>query len=188
MSEQKNDPQMDDHVYDGIRELDNPLPGWWLSTFLAAIIFSFIYFIHLHLTPGNLIADEYQRDLDARQAQQEAGGASQLPSAEELAAVAARPDQVAKGQARFAALCTPCHGAHGQGGIGPNLTDKFWLHGEGHLVDIVGIIKGGVVEKGMPSWAELLTRDELMQVAAYVHSLQGTHPDGAKAPQGTEVH
>ena len=87
------------------------------------------------------------------------------------------------GKAVFAQNCVPCHGPQGQGVIGPNLTDEYWLHGNTYA-DIVTTITNGVPEKGMISWKATLGSQRIQQVAAYVVSLQGTHPPNPKPPQG----
>jgi cytochrome c oxidase cbb3-type subunit 3 len=185
-NDSQQDPLLTKHEYDGIRELDNPLPSWWLGTFFVTIIFSFLYFIHLHLTPDNLIEDEYAAAVKA-QAELQTSNPVAAPDEKALAAAANSPHEVAEGKAHFQALCVACHGANGQGGIGPNLTDRFWLHGQGQLSDLAKIIGGGVLEKGMPAWGQVLKADEVIEVAAFVRTLQGTNPAGAKAPQGTEI-
>ena len=90
------------------------------------------------------------------------------------------------GKKSFGEKCSSCHGTQAQGLIGPNLTDSFWLHGNGSPSAIAKVIQDGVPDKGMPSWGPLLSRDELTQIAAYLVSLKGSHPAGAKAPQGPE--
>jgi cytochrome c oxidase cbb3-type subunit 3 len=87
----------------------------------------------------------------------------------------------------FAGKCAACHGEHLQGIIGPNLTDEYWIHGRGTRKDIVGIIRSGVLEKGMPSWESLLKPDEIISLAAYIISKQDSHPANPKAPQGEKV-
>ncbi len=183
--ENKQDQPIEGHVYDGISELDNPLPSWWLATFFITIVFSFIYFLHIHLTPNNTIEDEYQQDVV--DVQKKAAKATVSLDTGALSTAASSPEQVAQGQTKFMALCASCHGNVGQGGIGPNLTDKYWLHGQGTLEDIVKVVQTGVVEKGMPAWSQVLKPQEVVQVTAFVKTLQGTTPSGAKAPQGTEI-
>jgi cytochrome c oxidase cbb3-type subunit 3 len=89
----------------------------------------------------------------------------------------------AEGQAVFAGKCAACHGAEGQGLIGPNLTDKFWIHGKGLRADILKTVSDGVVEKGMPAWAAMLKEEELFAVVGYVYSLRA-NPKAGKEPQG----
>jgi cytochrome c oxidase cbb3-type subunit 3 len=87
-------------------------------------------------------------------------------------------------QTIFQKRCVQCHGPHGEGGIGPNLTDDSWLHGKGTLMDIFGVVNGGVAGKGMPEWGKQLPKVEIAKAAAYVGTLRGRHVPG-KAPEGT---
>jgi cytochrome c oxidase cbb3-type subunit 3 len=87
------------------------------------------------------------------------------------------------GKKIYADNCKSCHGAEGQGGVGPNLTDEYWLHG-GSLSDIFKTVKYGVVEKGMISWKDQLSPKDIQDVANYILTLQGTNPANAKEPQG----
>ena len=181
--EQNNkDPLLLDHEYDGIQELDNPLPNWWLVTFLGAVIFGFIYWVHYTFGGGATLQEEFKVAMEA------------LPKAaeiqmtdQELESKAKEPETLVKGKAIFVGKCVPCHGAEGQGIIGPNLTDKFWINGKGHRAEIASIISKGVIEKGMPPWGPQLSHDELAQVAIFVYSLRNTKPANPKAPQGAEV-
>ena len=92
-------------------------------------------------------------------------------------------EDVAAGKDVYATNCFPCHGQHGEGGIGPNLTDDYWIHG-GKSSDIVRVISNGVPDKGMTSWLPILGENRVVQLAAFIISLHGTSPPGAKAPQG----
>jgi cytochrome c oxidase cbb3-type subunit 3 len=177
------------HEYDGIRELDNNLPSWWLASFYLTILFAPLYIGWYHYGPGLSLREEMDRDVAAlhEQAAAARGAEPSGPSEEALLAIFNDPAQRAAGQAKFESTCASCHGAHGEGGIGPNLTDNYWLHGKGSLSDLVAIVGEGVPEKGMPPWKGLLKPDELKAVVAYVKSLHGSKPAGAKAPQGEEV-
>lgn len=178
-----------DHEYDGIQELDNPLPRWWLATFYLAILFTPLYIGWFHFGPGLSLRDELARDLSdlkARQVASQASGPSG-PTEEELLAILNDPARREAGRAKFDSTCASCHGGKGEGGIGPNLADNYWLHGNGGMAAIVHIVSDGVPEKGMPPWKTLLKGDEILAVSAYVKSLRGTNPPGAKAPQGAEI-
>lgn len=185
--EDKKDQLLENHEYDGIQELDNPLPMWWLSTFFATIIFGFIYFLHIHLTPDHQIEDEYKLAVAEQEKKMKAAPAANALDTETLTAAASSSEEIEKGKVKFQALCSSCHGDKGQGGIGPNLTDAYWLHGSGDLAGIAKVISTGVLEKGMPAWSQVLKLDEVSQVTAFIKSIQGTHPPGAKAPQGVEI-
>lgn len=182
MSEDNNQP-MTDHEYDGIRELDNSLPTWWLVIFLGTIIFSFIYYIHYEFGGGALPAQELEVSLKEMQAHRHGENSY---SEEKLLGLFS-DEAVHAGQAVFTGRCAPCHGDHAQGVIGPNLTDKSWLHGQGSRMDILATIQKGVPEKGMPAWEGQISENELIQVAAYVHSVKGTFAKDGKPAQGTET-
>jgi cytochrome c oxidase cbb3-type subunit III len=193
-----------DHEYDGIREYDNPLPRWWLGLFYATIVFAAIYVPYYLFGFGPTEAQMYQQELaEARQlypqqaAMATAPAAPAAPGAPAAAAPAAGPagiadpsvvgnaQAIAAGAAVFKANCTPCHGEHGQGIIGPNLTDNFWLHGN-RFEDIVHTIYNGVPDKGMISWKSTLNPQKINEVAAYVMSIHGSNPPNPKPPQGQE--
>ena len=93
---------------------------------------------------------------------------------------------IAAGEAKFHTTCAVCHGEKAEGKVGPNLTDKFWIHGKGTLADIYATIAQGVLEKGMPSWALTLQPDELKALAIYIGTLRGRNVPG-KEPQGNPV-
>lgn len=177
-----------DHEYDGIQELDNPLPNWWLTTFYGAIIFAVIYFAYYHLGNGPSLEQELHADMDAirilkqSHLQKNAG-----PSEADLMVVFQDSAKRESGKTIFAEKCATCHGFNGEGQIGPNLTDKFWIHGNGSLTGIFTVVSEGIAEKGMPPWKAMLKPDEIYAVVAYAKSLQGTNPAKPKAPQGIEV-
>lgn len=168
------------HDYDGIRELDHPLPRWWLITFYGTIVFALGYFFHYEVFhSGPSLTAEWET---ARDAQEVATGGDKPPGADALAAMAKSGDDVGDGKAAFAQLCVPCHGDRAEGKIGPNLTDKYWLHG-GSADSIYGTISLGVADKGMPGWKSQLGRTRTSHLAAYVLSLRNTDVPG-KAAQG----
>ena len=175
------------HTYDGIKEYDNPMPGWWVWMFVATIIVSGIYVLGIHVFD---FIDTYEEDLAESQYELELireSYAAANPSFEAdeatLAAVAADPAAAEAGATHYAAVCAACHGAEGQGLIGPNLADAYWLHG-GDDVSVFEVISVGVPAKGMPAWEGSLTPEERAQVLAYIRSFEGTEPVGAKPPQG----
>ena len=175
------------HNYDGIEELDNNLPKWWLGILYGSIVFAAGYFGYYVIGNGPGLNKQYETD--HAKAEYDAylrGGGKKGVSEAELLAVFKNPDRIKRGHAAFQARCIACHGAQGQGGIGPNLTDDFWLHG-GKLTEIVKTITDGVADKGMPPWGPILKEDEIQSLAGYIRSLHGTNPPGAKAPQGEKV-
>jgi cytochrome c oxidase cbb3-type subunit 3 len=185
-SREKQYDKLLDHEYDGIREQDNPLPGWWLATFYITIAFSAAYYLYYELGSGpslvqELAQEQYADELAARAKPVAAG-----PSDEDLVAASKDSALLAVGKDQFATKCASCHGDAGGGGIGPNLTDEYWIHG-GSAGQVYATIQKGVLDKGMPAWGALMTADELKAVVGFVVSLKGTNPPGAKAPQGDKI-
>ena len=175
------------HCYDGIEELDNRLPNWWLATLYGTIVFAIGYFGYYVMGSGPSLTQTYEREHAAAEyAAYLRGDTNAGPTEAELLAVLKEPVRVREGQGVFSARCVACHGDHGQGGIGPNLTDDYWLHG-GKLAEIAKTVSKGVPEKGMPPWGPVLQDRELRSVVAYIRSLRGSNPAGAKAPQGERV-
>lgn len=175
------------HECDGIHELDNPLPNWWLMTFYITVAFSIFYFGFYTLGPGPSLTDELKKNLAQMEEKAPKKPTGSGMNEAKLLALSKDPQQVKNGEAIFQARCVSCHGNKGAGTIGPNLTDSFWIHGKGSLQDIAKVIQEGVSDKGMPSWGALLKEDELNAVTVYVKSLKGSNPPNAKAPQGEEV-
>lgn len=180
MKKQKPEGQLLDHNYDGIQELDNPLPRWWVYLFYITCIFSVFYVGYYQFGSGLSIQETFAKDMQADQKPTTA-------TANALAVIPEGPEWVAKGKVIFESKCTSCHGPKGEGLIGPNLTDPFWIHGKGKLSDLVAVISKGVPEKGMISWDTQLKPEEIAAAANYVHSLQGSNPANAKPPQGEKA-
>ena len=178
-----------DHRYDGIREYDNPMPGWWTAIFWATGIFSVIYLVGLKVG----FVDEYGEDLDQsleELATIRANFGDQNPTSTideaTLAAIVADPDRVAAGAVLYAGQCAACHSPDGGGLIGPNMTDSYFIHGASNT-DLYEVIRVGVPEKGMAPWESVYTTDERASLVAFVRSLEGTTPASPKDPQG-ELH
>jgi cytochrome c oxidase cbb3-type subunit 3 len=174
-----------DHEYDGIKEYDNPLPKWWVWTFWATFFFSIGYAFHYHWSghgKGRLEVLEEETRLANELAMKAA--AKEQVTEDSLAKLAANQASVTSGAALFAARCQSCHAEKGKGLIGPNLTDGYWLHGAGTLMDIYKTVGEGVLAKGMPAWNKQLSPIELRNVVSYVASLRGLNLPG-KEPQGT---
>lgn len=181
-----NEPDMG-HDYDGIRELDNKLPFWWQAIFYLTIIFSFGYWAYYHVL--DIGPDQWQR-YEAELARAEADAASRSAGKAELSdelllAYSQDSAKVGAGQADYTTFCVPCHGANGEGGIGPNLTDPYWIHGAKPM-EIHKIVSEGVATAGMPAWKSVLGDTRVEQVVAYVLTLKGKNVPG-KEPQGEKV-
>jgi cytochrome c oxidase cbb3-type subunit 3 len=173
-----------DHEYDGIQEFDYQLPKWWLNMFYLTIFFSVGYFAYYHLLAGPSIQQEYQAEqnqLEVMLASEAAKGAN--ISEADLVAYAKDLAKVKAGKELFQVRCVACHGAAGQGLIGPNLTDEHWLHG-GKLTDVSKSITNGIPDKGMPPWGPVMSPEQIHSVVAFIRSIRGSKPAGAKAPQG----
>ena len=173
------------HEYDGIIEHDNPLPTWWLWSFFLAIIFAFIYYLHYEIAGGPTLTQELtvaMAELDKAKASQAA--LAPLETEESLQKSLQEPGLIELGAAQFSSKCAACHGNELQGLIGPNLTDKFWIHGHGDRMSMVKTIREGVPDKGMPPWGSVLKKNELYAVTAYILSKKGSNPAGAKEAQG----
>ena len=182
-------PGTEVHVYDGIVEHDNFLPRWWLAILYGSMIFGLGYLLYYNFGPGPSLVEEYQSDIAKRMAQtaaspvQPEAGVGDDASLKEWATSA---EHLAQGKGVFTAKCAVCHGQAGEGGIGPNMTDDYWIHGV-KPTQVATTISGGILDKGMPAWGALLSNDELKSVTGYIRSLHGTNPPNAKAPQGTQV-
>lgn len=211
-----------DHDYDGIRELDNLLPRWWLWIFYLTTAFSVLYIAYYHIFHiGYLQQDEYRKEMnpnfvraesrnpieqlnekgyhppwyspkrdEARKAMMAGQAAPQAMAAEpeptiEFTDPLTDADSLAKGKALFMKYCTQCHLDQGQGKIGPNLTDNYWIHGNLYK-DSVQVVANGVLEKGMPVWRKQLSPDQIHEVTSYIYTLRGTNPPDPKAPEGKE--
>lgn len=183
MNEEKD--QITDHEYDGIREYNNPLPTWWLATFLASIIFAFLYYIHYELGGAPSMQEDLQAALAVIEKQHPKIESAPL-SDSEIAQLISQAD-IGEGEKQFKSKCAACHGAELQGGIGPNLTDAYWLHGKGSGKELIEVIKTGVLEKGMPAWSAMLKDGEIMAIVSFILARQDSNPAGAKAPQGEKA-
>jgi cytochrome c oxidase cbb3-type subunit 3 len=175
------------HEYDGIRELDNALPPWWLWLFYACIAWSVVYLVNMHVTgvwPDQ--KTEYEQEMAEAKAEVAAYVARLGASVDEnTVTLLTDAGALSTGKGLFEANCVACHGAAAEGKIslGPNLTDAYWIHGGG-IKNVFTTIKYGVAAKGMIPWKTQMKANELHAVASYVLSLQGTAPPNAQPPQG----
>jgi cytochrome c oxidase cbb3-type subunit III len=181
------DVVIEGHDYDGIHEFDNDLPPWWKYLFYATIVFSGVYLLHYHVFQSGLLQDEeYQFEMEQAALLHPnllIGG----DGAEEIN-FTALTDAVAleSGHSLYMQNCAACHGQNGEGTIGPNLADEYWLHG-GDINSIFKVIKYGVTSKGMVAWQGKLSQNQMLEVSSYILSLQGTNPEGGKGPQGEKL-
>jgi len=177
-----NDPLLMDHEADGIRELDNKLPRWWVWLFYGSITYAVAYLVYYHvLGAGDLMAAEYQKEKTRGDAIKAAA-----MGRFESSIVTLQPSKdapvVDQGRQIFLRLCAPCHRADAGGLVGPNLCDDYWIHGS-NFSDNVTTIWNGVPAKGMITWKNYLNPKEVYSVASYIYTLRGTHPKNPKPPE-----
>ena len=175
-----------DHDYDGIKELDNVLPPWWVNLFYATIIFGVIYLVRFHVMDAYTQAEEFEQEVQLANAELEKMKANSPKEEITLDKVVLLTDEasLAKGKEIFTNACAACHKADGGGIVGPNLTDEYWINGGGIKNVFKLIAEGSKNNPTMVGWAKTLGTTEVQKVASYVLSLQGTKPAGGKAPEG----
>lgn len=174
-----------DHDYDGIKELDNNLPPWWLYLFYACIVFSVVYLVRFEI----LGADDQETELKKELAQAKIEVAEYMKTAPDLmdektVTLVTDAPALAEGKTIFETNCAACHRADAGGQIGPNLTDEYWILGGGIKNLFHTITNGGRDGKGMIAWKGTLKPKEIQKVASYIISLKGSNPKDPKAPDG----
>ncbi|NJX14950.1 cbb3-type cytochrome c oxidase N-terminal domain-containing protein [Tamlana crocina] len=174
-----------DHNYDGIKELDNNLPPWWLYGFYISIIFGAVYLLKYHVFNGDTQIDELQTELaEAKIAIEKYKATAKDLVDYNTVEVLVNAADLNAGQSIYETNCIACHKADGGGGIGPNLTDEYWILGGGIKNVFKTISEGGRSGKGMIAWKQNLKPYEIAQVASYVLQFQGTTPAEPKEAQG----
>ena len=179
---------------DGIKEYDNPLPNWFVYMFLGCIVYAFLYSAYYYGygfaiskaagVGANLSASGAEYLASVRIAESTMGRAQAAePHGEALVALLKAPAAISKGEEVFKANCVACHGDQGQGVVGPNLVDAYWIHGGGPDA-VTESVAHGYPDKGMPAWKPLLGPEKVRLAAAYVLSIRGRPVQNAKAPQG----
>ena len=176
-----------DHDYDGIKELDNDLPPWWKYGFYLTIVSGIIYLISYHVTHNSKSSlEEYEYEMAEAEKSVNAYRATQASNVDETnASFTSDAGKLDAGKATFVKNCVVCHGPEGQGLVGPNFTDKYWVYGN-KAGDLFKIVKNGT-NKGMKSWKDELSPVDIQNVISYIHTLQGTNPANPKAPDGVLV-
>jgi cytochrome c oxidase cbb3-type subunit 3 len=174
-----------DHNYDGIKELDNKLPPWWLYSFYASIVFAFGYMIYYHVLDGENQTMEFESEMMAAKiaVEEYKKNAPDLIDAESVTLLTEASDLEA-GATIYQNNCMACHAADGGGGIGPNLTDEHWILGGGIKNVFHTVSEGGRAGKGMVAWKSILKPTEIQQVSSYILSLQGSAPANPKEAEG----
>jgi cytochrome c oxidase cbb3-type subunit 3 len=188
IDELTKDRYLGGHEYDGIRELDNKLPRWWVYLFYVTIIFAVVYLLGYHVTKWwPLQEDEYKNEMAVQEAIKKANPEPVI-NLDAMVPMTAAAD-LAAGQETFKKICSVCHGQKGEGLIGPNFTDQNWIHGDStnntiSIKNLYQVVVNGVIEKGMIPYKDQLSPVQIQQVLSFILTLQGTNPPNPKAPQG----
>jgi cytochrome c oxidase cbb3-type subunit 3 len=174
------------HEYDGIRELDNNLPPWWLWGFYATIVFAVIYLFNYHVfRTSDLQYKAYDKEMSQAKKDVDAYLSKMAMNVDETnATLLTDKDALSSGKALFDANCVVCHNPNGEGNIGPNLTDDAWIYGP-DVKDLFKTIKMGT-PNGMPEHASKLNPVQIQQVSSFVLSLpytKGVEPKGKMYPK-----
>jgi cytochrome c oxidase cbb3-type subunit 3 len=178
--EQEADVMLD-HNYDGIKELDNVLPPWWVYLFYATIMFAFIYLVRYEILGSDNQAQEFEKEVaEAKIAVDAYNKTAPDQMNKEKVVLLTDAPSIAAGKAIFMSTCTPCHRADAGGQIGPNLTDDMWINGGGIKNVFNTIMEGGRDGKGMVPWKNTIKPSDIQKVASYVLSLQGSKPVNPK--------
>lgn len=173
------------HEYDGIQELDNDMPPWFKYLFYVTILFAVVYILNYHYFKFSpLQDDEYAQEVEQAEAEIAAYREKNAMSIDENSVVlVSDATALESGKNIYLQNCAACHGQKGEGSVGPNFTDEYWIHGGG-IQNVFKIVKYGVPEKGMISWQNQLNPKQMQEVSSFILSLAGTNPPNPKAPQG----
>lgn len=183
--DKEQDVQLD-HEHDGIKELDNALPPWWIYGFYFTILFAGVYMYRYHISKSAPLQVEELAAEKIQAEREKVAYMATLANNVDETSIAYNPtvELLTEGKAIFVKNCVSCHGPEAQGAsIGPNLTDEYWIH-KGGIKDIFKTIKNGVQEKGMIPWGQQLSNAQIAAAATFIKSLQESHPANPKAPQG----
>ncbi|MBD66022.1 MAG: nitrogen fixation protein FixP [Halobacteriovoraceae bacterium] len=177
-----------DHEYDGIKELNHPLPKWWLITFYLTIAYAVPYYLAHTFFGAKTIQEEFKEDMNEVSELQadylKRKGGFILAEYEK---VKSDPGTAKLAKKTFKRKCKACHLADGGGSIGPNLTDEYWIHGDGSVASNYEVLYHGVVDKGMPEWGTSLGKERIYAVLTVLEEMKNTHVEGGKEPQGKKV-
>ncbi len=184
MNNSPQEPKLLEHEADGIKELDNLLPRWWVWLFYLTTAYAIVYMLYYHVfKAGDLQAAEYTKEAKQGELIKSAAIASFESS---IVTLEPSKDTAVLGEGRqvFITYCAPCHRPDGGGLVGPNLCDDYWIHGSNY-VDNLRTIINGVPAKGMLTWRGVLKPEQIQAVGSYIFTLRGTHPSNPKPPENT---
>lgn len=175
-----------DHSYDDIQELNHPLPSWWNTIWGISIVYAIGYFAYYQFMGGPTLREEFDKDFKIVAAKQLEFKKRESGFNQEYYAKVLVDDGVKKGKEVYELNCLPCHAENGAGDVGPNLTDDHWLLAQGTPDTLYSIVFNGSEANGMPIWSDLISKDEIYQVTAYVMTFRNTFVKG-KEPQGVKI-
>lgn len=177
---------MTDHEYDGIREYDNPTPGWWSLIFFVSFIWALGYWIIYEL--------DYEAPRPVQVWEREVAEANKIlfaklgdlkPDADTMLALAHEENWMLVGQSIFLANCASCHARDARGDVGPNMTDDSYKNIK-VITDIPRVIREGANNLAMPAQRGRLSENEIILVSAYIASLRGKNLPG-RPPEGDKI-
>lgn len=185
MNSDPKNPLLLEHEADGIKELDNLLPRWWVWLFYLTIVFAVAYVLYYHVfKTGDLQVAEYEKE-QARGDKIKSEAIGKFESSLGTLEPVKDASTLAQGQSTFMKLCAPCHRPDGGGLVGPNLCDDYWIHGSNYVETLKTIING-VPEKGMLTWRGVLKPSEIQAVASFIYTFRGTKPPNPKPPENQQ--
>ena len=173
------------HDYDGIKELDNSLPPWWLYGFYLTILFAIVYLLNFHVFSGPNQLEEMNIEYEIAETEINnylENNTSEI-NLDSLVLLTSNED-LDQGKSLFTSNCAVCHNSDGGGGIGPNLTDQYWILGGGLKNVYNTISEGGREGKGMIPWKQSLSKSEISKISSYIISLKNTNPENPKIAEG----
>ena len=172
-----------DHEFDGIQEFDNRLPNWWLWLMWGSMVFALLYWVFFHtLGVGVLPVERFEMEMQVAQEAQIARALEAGIDNEFFVMMSQTEDKVAEGREIFVKHCVACHLDQGQGSVGPNLTDGYWINGC-EPMQMLKTINDGVAAKGMPAWMNQLGPTRVHTVLSYILTIKDNDVAG-KAPEG----
>lgn len=176
-----------DHEYDGIREYDNPIPGWWHFIFLGSVLFAVVYTFFFMFSPMAWTPESQLQAAQTREFQKLFADVGELkPDAPTILRLMKDEKMMLVAEGLFQVNCVSCHGASGQGLVGPNLTDDVYKNINA-LADIPGIITNGVANGAMPGWGNRLHPNEVVLLSSYIASLRGQNIAGPRGAEGDVI-
>lgn len=175
-----------DHEFDGIREYDNPCPGWWKWIFFLTVVFAFVYFFYFHVGHAGITIEKAHKNAVADNIRLRFAEIGELEGNEAtLLKYMQEPEWLEVGRSVYEQRCKSCHGPDGQGLVGPNLTDDYYKNVE-KLTDIVDVVTNGAANGSMPAWKRLHP-NEIVLVSAYVANMRGQNLVGPRVAGDKEI-